>query len=248
MAAGDGLRRPLNAPPPGLVTPGVQPGTTNAVSRAVTVIVSGPTGAIVGVFVYQPGTTPGPGNAPIDWLTGGTVDPYGNVLPSSGSGSQGSGSWSALEGGEVWVNGLNIYGNASIGTGGAIGVGAAVLTAGYPGGAAFETWHDMTLLNGWTNTAGFTARYKLMPDNSVWIQGGITAGTTADATQLWQFPAGYIPANRQGIKLIAQNQTSAPGNTPPWLDVNAPTGFLLFRQSSLGGATEFIFNDRYTLD
>jgi hypothetical protein len=42
------------------------------------VIVSGPTGALVGVFVYAAGAIPGPGTGPIDSLTNQTTDPFGN--------------------------------------------------------------------------------------------------------------------------------------------------------------------------
>lgn len=57
---------------------GLAPGQGN-VTRARVVIVSGPSG---GVFVYAPGTVPGPGNPPIASMTAGTTDPFGNpVLP-----------------------------------------------------------------------------------------------------------------------------------------------------------------------
>jgi len=87
--------------------PSVGP-SQGVVTRANRVIVFGPTGAIVGVFVYQPGTTPALGNGPIDWMTASTVDPFGNVLPTPGTGTQGaSGSglgWAALSGGSLYLN------------------------------------------------------------------------------------------------------------------------------------------------
>ena len=73
---GDGLRRPLNAPPAGQVATGVQPGVSNGVVVAHYVIITGTAG---GVFVYN--GTPGLGNPPIAWMTSGTTDPYGNPLP-----------------------------------------------------------------------------------------------------------------------------------------------------------------------
>jgi hypothetical protein len=76
---GDGLHRPMNAPPAGVTSPGVQPGGTNVV-RARYVIVSG---VGDGVFVYKAGTQPKLGNPPIAWMGSGLVDPYGNILPST---------------------------------------------------------------------------------------------------------------------------------------------------------------------
>ena len=75
---GDGLVRPLNAPPAGLAVPGTQPGVQGGVVLARYVIVNG---AGDGVFVYS--GAPGLGNPPIAWMGSGLVDPYGNVLPST---------------------------------------------------------------------------------------------------------------------------------------------------------------------
>jgi hypothetical protein len=81
----DGLSVPLNAPPGGITPIGVQPGVTAGILFANTLVVfgnaSGPfTG---GMFVYQPGTTPGLGNPPIFSVTSGTQDPFGNpVVPT----------------------------------------------------------------------------------------------------------------------------------------------------------------------
>lgn len=80
LMAGDQLRRPLNAPPSGQGTPiGVQPGITNP-GFFQRVIVFGPGGQPVGVFVY--GGTPAIGNLPIAWVSASSTDPYGNALPS----------------------------------------------------------------------------------------------------------------------------------------------------------------------
>lgn len=71
--------------PPGYVPPGlpdVAAGSTN-IFRGRLVIVFGPSGAVTGVFVYAAGTTPALGNPPIFWATSSSVDPFGNVLPST---------------------------------------------------------------------------------------------------------------------------------------------------------------------
>ena len=65
---------------------GVAPASGGQVVRGRLVIVYGPAGTVVGVFVYQPGTVPGHGNPPVAWMTAGTSDPFGNPLqPQIGS-------------------------------------------------------------------------------------------------------------------------------------------------------------------
>jgi hypothetical protein len=66
---------PLNAPPAGQVSTGVQPGVTSAVLLANKVIVFGANG---GIFVYN--GTPALGNPPILAITTATTDPYGNDI------------------------------------------------------------------------------------------------------------------------------------------------------------------------
>jgi hypothetical protein len=67
--------------PPGQA---VAPGSNAGVFRGRLVIVFGPAGSVVGVFVYAAGTTPGPGNQPIASLTNQTTDPFGNpTVPGS---------------------------------------------------------------------------------------------------------------------------------------------------------------------
>lgn len=59
-------------------------GWSSQVTTAQIVIVSGPTGVVSGVFVYEPGTTPAAGNPPIAGLTASSTDPYGNAIPHPG--------------------------------------------------------------------------------------------------------------------------------------------------------------------
>jgi hypothetical protein len=77
--SGDGLVRPVNAPEGGQVYPGVQPGTS-ALQFANTVLVFGPAGSAVGIFIYPAGTSPGPGNPPIISITEASADPFGNLV------------------------------------------------------------------------------------------------------------------------------------------------------------------------
>ena len=68
---------PLNAPPAGAVSTGVQPGVTSAVILANRVIVFGTTPP-GGIFVYN--GTPALGNPPVLAITTATTDPYGNDI------------------------------------------------------------------------------------------------------------------------------------------------------------------------
>jgi hypothetical protein len=68
--------------PPGYVPPGLPDtaaGSSN-VFRGRLVIVFGPSGTVSGIFVYTPGTTPGPGNPPVVSITESSTDPFGNAV------------------------------------------------------------------------------------------------------------------------------------------------------------------------
>jgi len=66
--------------------PGTGPASQGQVTHARQVIVAGPGGTPVGVYVYTPGATPGPGTRPVDTLSQSSDDPYGNVtLPGDTS-------------------------------------------------------------------------------------------------------------------------------------------------------------------
>ncbi len=75
--SGDGLVRPANAPSGQQLYPGVQPGVS-AVQFANVLLVFG--SGSVGVFIYTPGTTPGPGNPPVISVTESATDPFGNPV------------------------------------------------------------------------------------------------------------------------------------------------------------------------
>jgi hypothetical protein len=94
--AGDGLARPLNAPPASTPPPGVQPGVSSAVEIANVVIIFG---ANSGLFIYA--GTPGPGNPPVIWATEATQDPYKNTLPFPGLGIKNGSSLTKINGGNI---------------------------------------------------------------------------------------------------------------------------------------------------
>lgn len=81
------------------------PGSPNVI-RARLVIVSGPTGAVNGIFIYQPGTTPGAGNGPVLSGTESTADPSGNAVKPGWTSyaAPGSGTYAELINGFLLLN------------------------------------------------------------------------------------------------------------------------------------------------
>lgn len=92
----DQVRQPMGGGPLG-------PGTPNTFIGRI-VVVYGPAGAVTGVFVYAPGTTPKLGNPPVAWMTESAKDPYGNAVPDPTIGTQNPAAGSArLNGASVLV-------------------------------------------------------------------------------------------------------------------------------------------------
>jgi hypothetical protein len=78
-----------------------------------------------------------------------------------------------------------------------------------------ESWHNMTLLNGWANVAGnAVARYRYVPSpfNCVQLEGVITAAAATSGT-FFTLPAGYVPASAGGYAAGATSGVTA--NTAP---------------------------------
>lgn len=266
MVAGDKLVKPLNAPPAGAASPGVQPGSSGGVTLAHYVIVYGAGG---GVFVYN--GQPGNGNPPMASVTDAPADPYGNpVKPGITSYSNDSnGTFTQVNGG------LTVFGNNTYPTvaKGAFGfnispAGALQVFTGDSGGFIFnqnatmqmsagnylvasnpatgleETWHPMTLLNSWAVDG--IARYQLMPDNTVMVEGTqLVPGTVTGGTSIWTPPAGYVPTTTQRLELIIENSTGSAGVETPRLDMT-PTGLEVFNIPA--STTRVGFTGRYSLN
>lgn len=60
-----------------------------------------------------------------------------------------------------------------------------------------ETWHSLTLVNGWTGT--LKVLMGASPPNTWWMRGAIVAGTKVDGTTVANLPGAYIPATAQDI-------------------------------------------------
>lgn len=81
----------------------------------------------------------------------------------------------------------------------------------YANPALPETWHALTLLNSWVNTAG-TAQYRLLPTGDVQVIGQINGGTVGSGTSIGTLPIGYRPAHTNEVACTVSGAT--PTNTP----------------------------------
>lgn len=216
------------SPPPGYrppPLPGVAAGSVN-IFRGRLVLVSGPAGAIVGVFVYQQGTTPALGNPPIFWATSSGLDPFGNVL-SANVGVAGSGFFIAGDtviaaSGLFTYNGAPGVGNPPISAICAPGTTvdpfgntvAALATFGSATGgrARFDATGFLTLTD-----SGNVNRILIDPENRViefydasgtGVNAPLTSIAAAAGTD--RFTAAAFPSGMYGQQLTLANQGSAP--------------------------------------
>jgi hypothetical protein len=258
MVSGDGLRRPLNAPPGVTPSSGVQPGVDTGVEYARIVIVFGPAGSVSGVFVYPAGTTPGAGNPAVEAISNASKDPYGNTIQPGIMSQIPGGAFVSLFQGEInfsggaTIEGVSGNGNLLFTTGGEYGFlgGPVVSTAGTaasPSVISTDTWHGMGLLNGWANAAGnVTAQYRLVasPPNSVEVIGALAANAATAAT-FFTLPAGYRPASQQQVACGATGGQVA-GSTP-FAQCDAG-GNLTVQHDTIGAADAYLFHGFISLD
>jgi hypothetical protein len=80
---------------------------SSAVVRARQVIVFGPSGSIVGLFMYAAGTTPGPGNPPVVSITRASTDPFGNAVDPDVVAYGAAGSFVELTQGQIVFQGTS---------------------------------------------------------------------------------------------------------------------------------------------
>lgn len=122
-----------------------------------------------------------------------------------------------------------------------------MVTALQPGTTSPETWHSMSLINGWANSAGNTvARYRKVasPPNSVQIMGVISAAA-ATAGTFFTLPAGYVPAGVGGFAAGANASVSA--SQAPQIRYDA-SGNLSSNSVGLGTSAAVWFNGFIPLD
>ena len=173
--------RPFNAPA-GQATPvGVQPGTQAGITFARVVIVFGPTGAVNGIFIYNPGTTPGAGNGPVLSGTLAAKDPYGNAVQQGwvSYAAPGSSVFGAL------LNGLlelNAAGSVSPGSVAAFGAGNLLIGSGTTGAADNQASVELQS----KNASGKTARVGAFAVDELQLTAGASA--LLPLAHLSQFP------------------------------------------------------------
>ena len=128
--------------------------------------------------------------------------------------------------------------------------GKLTATSGTPSNLSVistDTWHAMTLANGWANTAGnVTAQYRLLasPPNSVEIIGAILA-TGATSTTFFTLPAGYQPATQQAIPAGATGGQVA--GTTPFVQCST-AGVLTLQHGTIGAVDTYVFHGTISLD
>jgi hypothetical protein len=187
-------------------------GWSNQVVRASEVIIAGFPDALL-VYNGAPGF-----NKLIASIAGvAGTDPYGNAYQAGITSYNGTANFISIAdsvisfsiGAFIEQAGafLNIGGTGAQGINIDLPFGEAI-SAVQPGTSVTqETWHPMTMINGWINTAGFVAaQYRLVasPPNSVEITGTISA-TAATAITFATLPAGYRPVSVQGFAIGTTN-------------------------------------------
>lgn len=99
-------------------------------------------------------------------------------------------------------------------------------------GGAAETWHDVGLLNGWANRAGWDhLSYRLDPTGRVFLRGSISGGTSASGTKIGTVPAGYRPVSFDAVNTIASDNLPAAyaaANGAPRLQVTAAGDLFIY--------------------
>lgn len=91
--------------------------------------------------------------------------------------------------------------------------------------SATETWHTITLQNGWVarGVSWSTPSYRLMPDGTVALKGQMSGGTTADGTKIGTLPVGYRPPEDDNYPI-----TSFTGSNDAILEVQPNGDMFIF--------------------
>jgi hypothetical protein len=121
-------------------------------------------------------------------------------------------------------------------------------TTSVPAVVTTDSWHSMTLLNGWSAGSNY-ARYRLTPDGRVQIEGYISGGTIANGTAIWDIPAGYAPSHNMILPLmvISSNAGGAAAEDSPYLLVNAAGPSLEVFTITTQNAASIAFATEYTI-
>jgi hypothetical protein len=264
--SGDGLSRPLNAPPAVPPGYGTQPGTSQAVVIANRVIIFGSGG---GEFVYS--GTPALGNLISSDTGAAGTDPYGNAYLQGTTGYDvvlgvylaknisvlGLAYYTAASGAGPWTLVARVFwqtqapnagltlatanGNATLSllSGGGIQAWQPIV-AGNALGA--ETWHNITMDAGWTASAQ-APQYRLLPDGDVEARGQATHASVTVVTQINSgapLPAAYRPAQTRFYR------ASDPMDSAGLVQIDT-AGIFSVRANASFPATQALFDGTYSL-
>ena len=188
-------------------------------NQAISVIVlSGPSGVVVGVFAYAPGTTPAFGNSPIDWLTESSTDPFGNpVTPGVGASEVilGGGTLSTPATRTLQIacghlltqaGAVTQWAPQALPASGGL-VTSDTILAWDPSQTLHtvsETWHTVSLAAGWSTVAGRPVpSYRYLPDGNVQLVGTASHASFSGITTITgtALPAAYRPATNQVVPI-----------------------------------------------
>jgi hypothetical protein len=152
--------------------------------------------------------TPAPGNLELAISPNGGTDAYGNSYPAGFSALNGT-EYVNLSGGELtFDNGGFISESTNYLNFGGVPLNiltpiSSILEAVKPGTTSTgESWHNMTLINGWEAGTGVTPKYRYVvaPQNSVEVIGSLN-GAAETSSVFAELPTGYIPADVQMFPL-----------------------------------------------
>lgn len=184
------------------------PGSQTPVVRARQVIVFGPSGAVVGIFVYAVGTKPGPGNAPVDSITRSATDPFGNPVQPDFVAYGGGGAYVQLTNGEInFLGSSSQFAPAQVRTENLAGL--LDLGSGLVSGA--DTLAEITLLSNQAN-AGGGSQIQL----SAHSLGGLLNLPVAPPAGPPSAPSSYTQTWGQGIDGVLNSIIATLGTVGIW--------------------------------
>lgn len=118
-------------------------------------------------------------------------------------------------------------------------------------GSAYDSWHDMTLTNGWTNFGTRPLTYKFVENGEfVHFSGQINYGNISDGTIVGSVSTQYAPRNRPEALTLGWDGNVSLNGRAPYLEIQTGTGnVLVYGVSSVSGSVgHFVINGRYAID
>lgn len=125
------------------------------------------------------------------------------------------------------------------------------LQAVWPGLGTTESWHNATLLSGWSSVSGANVQYKLMVDNTVWIVGRllVNAAISTGGTAIMTLGTDslYWPNVDVPLSGVTNSDAGSPYSTNSPEVLMLTSGEVAYYDAADAG-TVINFNCRYPLD